>query len=102
MNEFERAFEKTQKREQRKTLTLTKAVALEGDTPMPEETRTLTVVKEKRQSIDAVITVAVDLPYDRFELTFTKPNVMGMKRLSRNDFHKAIAEGLRPILGGVK
>jgi len=91
MNEFERAQARTEKREQRKTLTLTK--------PFEE---IITVPKEKSQSIDGVIKVTVILPYETFELTFTKPNVMGMKRLTKADFHRAIVEGLRPILGTVR
>jgi hypothetical protein len=93
MNEFERAIAKTEKREQRKTLTLAKV-----EEPAP----VVAATKEKKPSLDGIITVGVVLPYDSFELTFTKPNVMGMKRLSRADFHRAIVEGLKSILGGVR
>jgi hypothetical protein len=103
MNEFERAMERTQKREQRKTLTLpTKAVSFEGDIEIPSETRVLTVPKEKSANIDAVIYVTVTLPYETFEFSFTKPNVLGMRRLNKLDFQRAITDGLKSILGSVK
>jgi hypothetical protein len=91
MNEFDKALAKTDKREQRKTLHLPSA-------PEP----VVIVPKEKRPSIDAVITVTVELPYERFELSFTKANVVGMRKLSKNDFKKAISEGLSSILGAVR
>lgn len=94
MNEFERAIAKTEKREQRKILTLSKEPA--------EPAPVVAVIKEKKPSLDGTIKVSVVLPYDTFELTFTKPNVMGMKRLSKAEFERAIIQGLTPLLGVVR
>lgn len=98
MNEFERAQAKTDKREQRKILTLPKAAELNAEFVA----LTPPVPKEKSASIDAVIHVTVTLPYETFELSFTKPNVLGMRRLTKLDFQRAITEGLKSILGNVK
>lgn len=97
MNEFERAQARTEKRELRKTLSLPpKSPVLVPEPVIP------IAPKEKRPNTDGVITVSVDLPYDQFELIFTKANITGMKKLSRADFHKAFSEGLRPLLGVLK
>jgi hypothetical protein len=98
MNEFERAMAKTEKREQRKTMHMPEPVIL-NDCPAVAD---IPVPKEKSASIDAVIRVTVTLPYDTFELSFTKPNVLGMRRLTKLDFQRAITDGLKSILGGVK
>lgn len=82
---------KTEKREERKTL------HMPADRPAE-----IQVVKEKRPSIDAVITVTVTLPYETFSLSFTKQNVLGMKKLTKQDFQNAITEGLKSILGTVR
>lgn len=98
MNEFERALERTEKRQQRKML----AKAFEEPKQAPVEPQVIPVPKEKRPSLDAVINISVSLPYAQFDFSFTKANVMGMKRLSKNDFYKAISEGLKPILGNLR
>lgn len=99
MNEFQRALAKTEKREARKTLTLpvitARDIAEQHEEKQP-------VAKEKKASNDGIIDVTITLPYETFQLRFVKQNITGMKRLSRRDFEKAITEGLRPILGGIK
>jgi len=95
MNEFERAIAKTEKREQRKTLTLPPKDFVEKTIEIP-------VPKEKKPSIDGIIKVSVVLPYDEFEMIFIKPNVMGMKRITKAEFQRAIFNGLKPLLGDVR
>ncbi len=89
-------MERTQKREQKKTLHMPIVV------PEPKYEPVVPVTKEKSASIDAVIRVIVTLPYEKFELSFTKPNVLGMRKLTKLDFQRAITDGLKSILGGVK
>jgi hypothetical protein len=79
MNEFERAIERTEKREQRKTLHLPTAVELAPDIAP--------VAKEKSTSIDGIIKVTVTLPYETFEMSFTKAT---------------LSEGLKPLLGNLR
>ncbi len=96
MDEFERARLKTEKRD-RKTLHMPAPIVTE-----PSAMVEIVAPKEKRPSIDAVITVTVTLPYEMFSLTFTRPNVLGMKKLTKQDFQRAIGEGLKTILGTVR
>lgn len=103
MNEFERAKAKRLKNLERMQRSQQKAV--EPVAPPIIQVETPAVPKEKRQSIDALITVTVELPTETMEFRFCKANVLQnvpLNKLRRNEIMNALIKGLEPVFGAVK
>ena len=99
MNAFEQARQKHAKNLERRTRAQEKDPVIAAPKP---QIAVLLAPKERRS--DAVISVTVSLPSGEFSFRFLKRDVLSNvpnHRLTRQEFKRAIVDGLVPLMGRV-
>ena len=107
MDQFELARLKTAQREARKARYTEEGTNIDFAPARKDEdvsVHAVQVIKEKPRK-NGVFTISVDMPHAQFTFSLVKESILShapKNRLTESEIRRHIAQGLKPLLGGIE